>query len=360
MAEVVVTAMPFTGHVTPLLEVARALTGAGHRVRVHTGAAFSGRVRAAGAEPVPWRRAPDFDEHALAATFPATGRGGPLGVLANLEHVFVRTAAGQVADLAQQWERRPWDVLVADSTSLGGALAAERFGTPWATVSAVPLALPSRDLPPPGVPLAPGRGPLGRARDAALRALVPVASHPLRVALREVRAAAGLPARGVPLEEQWFSPHLVVALGVPGLEPRRGDLPAHVHFAGAFPPAGADAPLPGGWEEALRAPRPVVHVTQGTFGTDPGELLLPALRALGRRDVTVAAVTGVPGRTRLPFAVPANAVVADRVPYGRLLPLTDAVVTNGGWGGVLAALRHGLPLVVAGADLDKPAVARPA
>ena len=33
------------------------------------------------------------------------------------------------------------------------------------------------------------------------------------------------------------------------------------------------------------------------------------------------------------------------------------MVTNGGWGGVLAALHHGVPLVVAGGDLDKPEVA---
>jgi UDP:flavonoid glycosyltransferase YjiC (YdhE family) len=41
-----------------------------------------------------------------------------------------------------------------------------------------------------------------------------------------------------------------------------------------------------------------------------------------------------------------------------LLPAVDVVVTNGGWGGVLAALQAGVPLVVAGASLDKPEVAR--
>lgn len=33
------------------------------------------------------------------------------------------------------------------------------------------------------------------------------------------------------------------------------------------------------------------------------------------------------------------------------------MVTNGGYGGVQLALRHGLPLVVAGGSEDKPAVA---
>ena len=34
------------------------------------------------------------------------------------------------------------------------------------------------------------------------------------------------------------------------------------------------------------------------------------------------------------------------------------VVSNGGWGGTLAALAAGVPMVVAGATLDKPEVAR--
>ncbi|NHC13504.1 glycosyltransferase [Motilibacter deserti] len=356
MAEVMVTVMPFTGHVTPVLQAVEALRGAGHRVRVYCGSRFAAQAAATGATPVVWRHAPDFDERDLRATFPRAGRPGPRGALANLEHVFVRTAALQAQDLREEWERRPWDVLVADSLSLGGALVSERLGTPWATVSVVPLALPSRDLPPPGLPLAPGRGRLGRARDAALRGAVRVASGRLRRALRQTRAAAGLDPAAVRLDDQWFSPFLVMALGIPGLEPERTDLPAHVHFVGAFPPGG-DAALPPGWEPALRARRPVVHVTQGTFGTDPDDLLRPAIAGLGGRSLTVAATTGVVGRDALPFAVPDGVLIAARVPYARLLQLTDVMVTNGGWGGVLAALRHGIPLVVAGRDLDKPAIA---
>jgi UDP:flavonoid glycosyltransferase YjiC (YdhE family) len=34
------------------------------------------------------------------------------------------------------------------------------------------------------------------------------------------------------------------------------------------------------------------------------------------------------------------------------------VVSNGGWGGVLASLAAGVPLVVAGGTLDKPEIAR--
>jgi UDP:flavonoid glycosyltransferase YjiC (YdhE family) len=56
--------------------------------------------------------------------------------------------------------------------------------------------------------------------------------------------------------------------------------------------------------------------------------------------------------------VPANAHQAAFLPYDQLLPRTSVVVTNGGWGGVLAALAAGVPLVVAGGTLDKPEIAR--
>nr|WP_279579011.1 nucleotide disphospho-sugar-binding domain-containing protein [Fodinicola feengrottensis] len=39
-----------------------------------------------------------------------------------------------------------------------------------------------------------------------------------------------------------------------------------------------------------------------------------------------------------------------------LLPYVDVMVTNGGIGGILAALTHGLPLIGGGRTEDKPAV----
>ena len=55
--------------------------------------------------------------------------------------------------------------------------------------------------------------------------------------------------------------------------------------------------------------------------------------------------------------MPANVRVAGFLPYAALLPRVDVMVTNGGWGGTLAALSHGIPLVIAGGDLDKPEIA---
>src|SRR6185436_15504428 len=54
--------------------------------------------------------------------------------------------------------------------------------------------------------------------------------------------------------------------------------------------------------------------------------------------------------------LPPNARAAEYLPYDDLLPKTDVYVTNGGYGGVQYALRHGVPIVTTGGKEDKPEV----
>ena len=129
--KVMVTGMPFAGHVGPLRPVVQGLVERGHAVRVHTGSRYAEAFRSAGAQVVPWREATDFDETDLPATFPGVGSGtGLRQMLGHLQQVFLGTAAGQARDLVAAWEQEPWDVLLADSTSFGAGLAAELTGAP--------------------------------------------------------------------------------------------------------------------------------------------------------------------------------------------------------------------------------------
>lgn len=357
MARFLLAAMPFTGHVVPLTAVAAALVARGHEVRFYTGAAFRERVEASGTAFVPWRDAPDFDENDLSATFPRlVGKKGLGQLFVNLEDCMINTAPAQVADLTAEWERSPWDAIVGDEMSIGTALFAERTGCPWATVAVLPLHMAGTEAPPAGLGLTPGRNIVTKARDAALRAAVPLLARPLQKPLARARAATGLPPSDLTFEKAVFSPRLVVANGAPLLDFERRDRPAHLRFIGELRGAASASPdLPEWWHDLDG--RAVVHVTQGTQNIDPSDLIRPALRALESRDVLVVVSTGVRGRDELPFPVPVNARVAGFLPYDELLPRTDLVVTNGGWGGTLAALAHDAPLVIAGGDLDKPEIA---
>lgn len=147
--QVGVTVMPFAGHAGPLRPVVSELVRRGHRVRVHTGRRCTPVFAALGADVLPWQRASDFEEKDLLATFPTLPAGrGPRQLLANLRQVLVGTAAGQALDLQSAHQQQPFDVLLGDTTCFGAGLAAELTGVPWASISLVPLTLPSRDLPP--------------------------------------------------------------------------------------------------------------------------------------------------------------------------------------------------------------------
>lgn len=353
--------MPFAGHVGAMTAVAGELADRGHEVLAYTGAKYERRFLAVGAQWLPWQRATDFDDSDLAATFPAVGDGkGLRGGMANVEHVLIGTGAGQAADLLAEASRKPVDLLVTDHLAFGAALAGQTLGLPWASVAVTPLSMESRDLPPPGFPALPAKGALGRARDRALRAMVQAMSgRLLDPMLNRMRAAAGLPPATGGMEGL-FSPHLVLAQGVPGLEYPRSDLPSYVHFVGRLAVAPPPQELPPWWTEIEKARAdglPVVHVTQGTLDVDLTDLLRPALAGLaGERLLVVCTTGGAPVADLGPL--PENVRAAPFLPHDRLLPLTDLMVTNGGWGGVLAAVQAGVPLVVAGASLDKPEVAR--
>jgi UDP:flavonoid glycosyltransferase YjiC (YdhE family) len=184
------------------------------------------------------------------------------------------------------------------------------------------------------------------------------ASRGLQRAYLEERDRAGLPRNDRAFGQAWYSPRLVCASGVPELEYTRSDLATHVVFVGELTRPGADdATLPAWWPAIEASEVPVVHVTQGTLNVDPHDLIEPTFAALGRQQVLLVASTGRADNPELPFPAPRNARVAGLIPYGALLPRLDVMITNGGWGGVLAALASGIPLVVAGGDVDKPEIA---
>ncbi len=358
MARVLLVMMPFTGHVAPMRSIAAELVARGHTVRAYTGSAYAAAFESVGAVHVAWGEAPDFDENDLEATFPDLGnRRGLAQLIANFEQIFVGTAARQLRDLERAWDEDPWDVLVSETTSLGAAFAAERFGSPWIAVSIVPMLLPARDRPPAGFGLAPGSGPIVAVRDGVLRAVSDIGSRRLDGVLARERTAAGLGPSAMRYQDATYSTRLTLATGTPSLDFAPIGRPDWVRYIGRIAPVVEPEPaLPAWWSQIENADVPVVLVTQGTFNTNPTDLIRPTLRALDGADVLVVATTGRAG-VAFDFPTPSNARVSEFIPFDRLLPLTSLMITNGGWGGTLAGLAAGVPLIIAGGELDKPEIA---
>jgi UDP:flavonoid glycosyltransferase YjiC (YdhE family) len=155
-------------------------------------------------------------------------------------------------------------------------------------------------------------------------------------------------------------PDAYFQLGVPALEYPRA-LPSGIRFIGTLPVPAQIFEPPVWWgdvEQARAAGRSILLVTQGTIASaDLGQLVIPTLRAFARADVLVIAITS--GADPRPVAVtaPPNSRIARFIPYEAVLPQVDLLITNGGFGGVLRALTHGVPLLVAGDSEEKPEIA---
>ena len=351
---ILMAVMPFSGHVTHMRALTAELLKAGHEVKVYVGNSFKDRFEELGATILNWSEAKDFDENNLSEAFPATGKPGPLGVMANVRDIFIGTAPGQAADLVAEINSNHYDVLVAEMMALGARFAAELTGIKLATISVAPLSLMQPNLPPPVLGFEPGRSGVGKIRDFVLRKMIQLGSVPLELSLKRARMEAGLPRKSVPLDQAWYSEHLTLLTGSATLEFGQHQLPKQYKFVGRLMPPGKTITDS---KPQLKNGRPLVLVTQGTFNTDPKDLLLPTLRALAKQEIEVIATTGQRGITSLGEQIPDNARVVDYVDFDEVLPSCSLMITNGGWGGVLTALSHGVPLVVAGSDLDKPSVA---
>ena len=96
-------------------------------------------------------------------------------------------------------------------------------------------------------------------------------------------------------------------------------------------------------------------VTQGTLANHNfGLLVAPTLAALANEpDLLVVATAGGRPVDAIPGPIPANARLAEYLPFEWILPKADVFVTNGGYGSVNQAMSFGIPLVTAGLTEDK-------
>src|SRR5262245_23055988 len=362
MSSIIIGSVPIHGHVAPLLSVARHLAARGDRVRFVTGSRFAEAVAATGAEHVPLPAEADFDDQRdWNEVFPdRAALKGAKGIAFDIEHVFVRPGRAQHDTVMAAHRDEPADVLLTDPAFTGGAfvLGHPRGDRPPVVVGGVvPLTIASRDTAPYGMGLTPLRGPLGRLRNAVLSAVAArtVFSKAERIA-QEVNQELNGGALQFPVLDWPRHAEAIAQLTVAEFEYPRSDAPATLHFVGPVSAGGSPVPLPPWWDE-LDGSRPVVHVTQGTIANrDYGQIIAPTLAGLAEDDVLVVVSTGGRPLDTLP-PLPANARAAEYLPYDELLPRTDLYVTNGGYGGVQYALRHGVPIVTSGGQEDKPEVA---
>jgi UDP:flavonoid glycosyltransferase YjiC (YdhE family) len=193
-------------------------------------------------------------------------------------------------------------------------------------------------------------------RDAELQLRERLMLQPAQQAVNAALASIGYPALPCPiLEAMTELPDLYLHPGIESFE--YPDANSKVRYIGALPTPANQPALPEWWQQLDRTKR-LVLVTQGTVANhDLGQVIAPALVALGDRDdVTIIVTTGGQSSESIPVAIPANARITSFLPYAQIMPEIDLLITNGGYGTVNMAIYHGIPIVSAGLTEDKEEV----
>ena len=141
----------------------------------------------------------------------------------------------------------------------------------------------------------------------------------------------------------------VFNVGIPELDYPGAYVPPNAEWVGALLPYRRVAAPPLDARISARSGE-IVVVSQGTVDNhDPRKLMIPAIEAFAGGNRLVVVVTGGVGTAELRARyASADVLIEDFVDFDQLFPHTGLYVTNGGLGGVLLALSHGVPLLVAG------------
>ena len=315
------TTQPAYGHLHPLLPLAEAARSAGHQVAIAASALFAPVVESAGFEAIAaglnWLEADK-------STLPAELKPRPNSSLEEyFAQQFVRAPARPMATdligLATSW--RP-DAIVRDRTEFGGAIAAAAIGIPCV---AVQVGNPSLITP------------------AVLEAIEPP--------YNDARSAVGL---GADVGLSSLEAQAVLLFAPPGFHDPQVPLPTGLMYLRPDTVVRSAAPATT-WTPPFRTGRPVVYATLGTVFNNPAFELpfFPAvLEGLRQEPVDLVITVGPNVDPAILGEQPASVHVARYIPQHLLLPTVDLVVSHGGFGTVLAAVEHGVPMIVAplGAD----------
>lgn len=364
MARFLFTVWPFAGHLHPSIAIAHSLRDRGHRVGFYTGTAAQAMIEGEGFEFFPFHEVDECRTSALASSeFPySPSLWVRLRNAKKLQTKFrewlLDTIPQQVTDIETVMAKWRPDALICDLAFWSPVLVLhEKRRIPVAVLSILAACiLPGPDAPFWGQGSPRPRNAWLRRRYQLQRTLLTWLSARFRTEVNTMRGRYGLPEISCSVTEYAGRMPLYLVPSAPEYDYERRDLPPSVQYVG---PCLWDKPghaPPPEWLATIPVHRPLIYVTEATIGTAEPFLLKAAAHALKDLPVEVVMTAGKQRNlSELDLGVAArNVRVESYVPQSDLLPRMSVMVTLGGSGGVLAALKAGIPLVVVPTEWDRP------
>lgn len=311
---VLFTSQPGSGHWRPLAPLAQALEAAGHEVAFATTPSFCPLIAEHGFRCFPVG-VDDTDETAEREQRKA-GSGQASSVWVD---VFAGTRAmhslPNLLAVCRDWHP---SVLVREVTEFGGCIAAELLGLPHAAVQ--------------------------------VSAFRPHLHQLIAESLNRLRVTVGL--KPDPNLDMLYR-YLLLVPGPPSYHDLAAPLPPTAHAIRHVSFDQSKEGQPPGWIGRLSS-RPTVYATLGTaYNRTPG--IFQAILA-GLREEQINLILTIGGnRDPADFGEQPEHVYIERyIPQSLLFSHCDLVIIHGGFGTVLTALDHALPMVVIPIAADQP------
>jgi len=331
---------PASGHLNPLLAIARQMRADGHAV---TFASFvPPRIR-------PLVSASGFPWIALPPSLSALGLAA-LPLLSGFAETFVAVrlffagACHYARSIGRVLDDLKPDAVVCDFAFPGAWLAAEARGIPYVIVYHVGLCFKGPGIPPfaSGSPIG---QPAGR-KEKTCRFFSAILERRVDKAMARARRRLALPPGEGGFMAAPSSPWLTLVLTAEAIEAPRFELPPTTFFIGPCFATRQDARVSDFPFDQLSHGMPKVYVSLGTVFNRKPKVFSKIIKAFadGRCQVIISA-----GRALAALRsqhIPPHILLFEAVPQVDLLPRVDAVISHGGNNTVNETLAAGKPLLV--------------
>jgi MGT family glycosyltransferase len=361
MSKILVASVPLSGHVNPAVPLVKMLINHGHEVYWYSGTHYKKIIEDSGAKFFPFHKAKDFHDSSISIEFPDLPHNSLLRHASYyIRHVFYDNMPGQFADLCEILKDFPADILLTDEWFTGAIPLAENKVLPWVCYCNSPLFYYTDEVPFPGAGIFPATSVFGINRNRMVNWMVTkLFFAKTQSYINGLRKKIGLPAmQNFFIINNIFLSQLFVKFNTLAFEFTWKELPSSIRFVGPVIPE-QNNEVEFVWAPKLNSDKPVIFITQGTVNINNyNNLIIPALKALQGRDAMIIVATGNSDTKELEQQFASEKVFIEKfIPYDFIMPFANVIVTNGGFGGVITALWHGVPMVVAGDSEDKPEIA---
>ena len=338
--KMIITALGSGGDVFPFIALGQVLQQRGHTVALLANPHFAEAVAQAGLSLVPLGTE---DEYLAALRQPEIWhpRRGFAVIWRQLMALTPRILATLEAQIVPHQT-----VLVGSTLSLATRLAQERHGLPAAMVHLSPNCfLSAYEFPVTSARPLPSWMPLW-ARQALLAAIDRgLLDATCARSLNALRATLGLPPVRSVMRRWLHSPDLTLGAFPEWFAAPQPDWPTSAVVTGFLRLlAHAESPLPDTVQAFLNQGSPPLVFTAGTGMTQAHAFFSCAAQTVAALQRRALFVTRFP--ETLPLPLPREVLVADHLPFDRLLPQAAVLIHHGGIGTTAAALAAGIPQLI--------------